>query len=161
MSKTQESKAAEDLFRERESRSKTKFVKCADEDDDRDFWAQDGETKLGLGGKIYLNPMFAKAELESRRGGWRPAFSLDKKTNEEVYLPGVKTLKEAKRTYGAIQVLMHPQRTGNLWILSVWGADDDFVLRRDLTEEKANWWFDKIKNHITKRTLNLWGFKYD
>ena len=163
MGKTQEQKAFEQKLQERAARAKSKYVKCADEDDDRYFGNKE---KIQVGASIYesrnwLNPMFEKAQLEGRGHGWYPVFALDKKTNQDVNLHLVKTIEEAKRTYGAIWVALSPNRHNDLWRVSVWGADDDYVTKLDLTEEKANWFFDKIRDHITKRTLYSWGFKYD
>lgn len=113
-----------------ESQRQEKFVRVADEDDDRHFQEKDPLTGRYIGERIDLNPKFTLAQEKGIYGGWHPAIAISKKTNDEVYLPRVQTLEEAKQTYGAIHCILRPcskdKETGEwLYRISCSGGDDD------------------------------------
>jgi hypothetical protein len=149
-----------------ESLSLEKYVRVADEDDDRHFQEKDPLTGRYIGERINLNPKFTLAQERSFCGGWHPAIALSTKTNEEVYLPGVQTLEEAKATYGAIHCFLRPwskdKETGEwLYKISCYGGDDDMVVKSEMKKEKAMRIWNMINHHITRRTLHRLGFAYD
>ena len=157
------------LSSNQKSETLTKYVKVADEDDDRHFEEKDPITNKRLSydfkDRIYLNPKFVLAQQKGIYGGWHPAISLSKKTNEEVHLPSVQTLEETKQTYGAIWCSFQPwEKLENgewLYRISCWGGDDDMVAKSGMKKEKAIKIWNMINNHIPKRTLHRLGFAYD
>lgn len=138
-----------------------KYVRVADEDDDRE-WNRSGSYGPG---EVCLNPMYEKARLEGRSYGWFPAISYNPKTQQEVYLPRVPTLEEAKKTIGVFWATLGPRnyypdpfRWDGKWAIICHGGDDHSIGKFGMTEAKARRIWAMLNNHITARTLHRLGF---
>lgn len=127
-----------------------RFVRVADEDDDR------GDRQQSA------NPVYARLEAAGRQGhGWNPAISFDPIAGREVWqwdpaFPGY------DRTYGVFHAVLYPPRSeGGQWRISCIGGDDYNTAKLFPNEKKAREMWDRIRDHVTIRTLKRLGFAPD
>jgi len=138
-----------------------KLVRVADEDDDRSRWLKDHNGYCIS--KEYANPLFL--ELRERldkkglyMGGWYPAINIRLRTMQRDYQHAA-DFQGYRGCAGFFTAYL--QCVENVWRIACWGDDDDWHEKSRMSELQAKRTFERIKDHITIRSLyNKLGFSY-
>lgn len=128
-----------------------RYVRVADEDDDRYYFQ-------GVGG--YVNPIYARhIEAGTQGHGWNPALTMRIATGKTEYPYGDQFIGY-QGTVGVFHAQFQPPiRQITYWRIICIGGDDWSTAKTFNNEKKARATWEKIRDHITIRTLRRWGFR--
>lgn len=173
-------KAFQAAMAKRELLNEDKYVKVADEDDDREDRRRDRDWSV-------VNPHHEKAynricgreltpgTLTYRRtqrrvlymGSWSPCITA-RYVNGEIQEVGYKEREAPEFSYNGTFGVFHAmlrcdnadERDKKVWRISCWGGDDTAHERWDMDEKTARAVWARLTHHITIRSLyNKLGFK--
>ena len=126
-----------------------RFVRAADEDDDRFLHAPGSE------GRVAVNPHFERTK--GWGWGWHPPYTRRLDTREPVHPDeATATWADYAGTAGYFRATLSERR--DLWRVSCWGADDTGYERDGLSERRARVLWAQLRDHVTIRTLKRLGF---